>query len=643
MKASSCNIPPVSPEAVPKGHQSEGDKQRNFRRQSVHLILVSGDTLYASTSASDTMARGPLRVVNPSSSVYSQDGLEDIKPADKGKQPAHAAPALDPTKPVAYVDQEERPLTFGRFSWPSAEEALDTASGKVLIAKQFKLQQQQAPPKPKLLKAKPVAAVKAAAHVPGPMIPGTSNDRWHNQSSVTQRKRHPSEEYVGFRGIEPQIMRLLTEDLWKHRPVSDFEIQKLPGGSYNRIVAIKVAKPARASPSKLDKIKRRATFMAGKLPEGELDRYSKFVTTYDSGEYILRIPRLYRSTRAKYDFVADEMIHEFVMDLGIACPKIVTYAEKYNGTTPWPYLLQEKIPGMSLFDVYPRLNQKQKLQLAAQIGTICKKMTAERYPFYGRLASLGRPEGGANGTPITRSKGFIEPEFARGVSAQAPVHRILQEGLLHYAQKQNDRCILDPIPPWVVTPPWTDLVRITGELDKLGAFGSEGWYFTHGDFYPRNIMADVDSDGNAIITAVLDWDMATFQPAVVACRPPTWLWQWEFYCRSGGDEDNLDIIATNPCYSQDEADIKAAFEKAAGEEYCKNAFHPYAYTARKFALWAEKGNDKYLGSAWVNWVNWFVGNWQTFEERIRANGFPRDAHHYVLRPLILQPQGPARK
>jgi hypothetical protein len=192
-------------------------------------------------------------------------------------------------------------------------------------------------------------------------------------------------------------------------------------------------------------------------------------------------------------------------------------------------------------------------------------------------------------------------------------------------------------------PPWNELIKIIGHLEQLGAFGrSEGWYFTHGDFYPRNIMANVDADGNAIITAVLDWDMATFQPAVMACRPPTWLWQWKFYAREGGDEDNLDIIADAPCVSKEDADIKAAFVQAVGMEYCSNGFHPYAYTARKLALWAGKGWDNRMGRQWPAWAIWFARNWEKFEQTIRENGFPRDFDGSILNPVYLHPRQPGK-
>ena len=57
--------------------------------------------------------------------------------------------------------------------------------------------------------------------------------------------------------------------------------------------------------------------------------------------------------------------------------------------------------------------------------------------------------------------------------------------------------------------PWEDLLRIAEELDTEGAFGPDGWYLAHNDFFPRNIITDIDVDGNAKITAVIDWDMCS--------------------------------------------------------------------------------------------------------------------------------------
>jgi hypothetical protein len=321
-------------------------------------------------------------------------------------------------------------------------------------------------------------------------------------------------------------------------------------------------------------------------------------------------------------------MHDFVADLGIDCPKILSYGKQENDVVPFPYLLQEKIKGKSLGHLYGKvMTHKHRVQIATQIGNICRKMTSQQYPAYGKLLSLG-PVYVVKGGPITRDVRYLEPPWAipKGLSKEHGVVQILQQGLKHWARTA---------PEAGVRIPWEKLCYIVQMLDEAGAFGSStGWYFTHGDFYPRNIMADIDDEDNAKVTSVLDWDTASFQPAVIASRPPTWLWQWSFYCSQRCDEDNLDIISDMLPDTDEELEIKEAYDLAAGPEYCRIAYHPHAYTARKLALWAWLGSDNRIGHEWPYWVNWWVDLWESFEDHIRMNGFPGDSNG-IRNPLYL--------
>jgi hypothetical protein len=540
---------------------------------------------------------------------------------------------LKPDAPIQFINQDGLPITIG------PKRVIDCGSDLSVDQESDPTTNPDVPFD--FTSLKPAAAMKPLSTKRASREPllekkskrsSDANGAATTNSTAKYRERHPSEDYVGFEVIKPQIEQLLTKTLWKNRPLSDFAIEKLPGGSYNRVVAVQVKVPTPVQRTTMDKVKRRITKLRGKLPEGELARFSKFATVYTDGDFILRIPRLYRSSQASYDFEADFVMHDFVADLGVNCPKILHHEGKDNGVVPFPYLLQEKIPGKQLGHLWGGVfNQKQRLEVAAQLGTICRKMTSQIYPVYGKLLTLG-PVYKDKDERITRHVRYSEPTWLqpKGSSKVYGVAQILQQGLVYHFRSRR-------------SVPLQKMCEIVQRLDEMGAFGSsDGWFFAHGDFYPRNIMADIDKLDAGQVTSVLDWDMASFQPAVVACKPPSWLWQWSFYCYNLGDEDNLDIIAGEiPC-TEDEVEIKKAFDAAAGSEYCRIAYHPYAYTARKLALWAGMGGDNRLGSSWIPWVSWWVNNWETFEDRIRKEGFPHDRDNKdIMNPVYLPRLQPA--
>lgn len=550
--------------------------------------------------------RGPLRVVNTS---------------PKGKQPLRETPVLRPDETIVFVNQDGQPINVRPMpkyntssdaqsrSPPEAYTASNIPSDMVPLLGGSALKPKPRAPSDEMAAVMPVPSEQSLASTSS-----DADDVARRGSTPDFRRRHPSEGYEDFETVKPKIETLLTEGLWKGRPLTDFKIQKLSGGSYNRIVSIRVKEPPKAPErTKGEKLKRTLTKMRGKVPAGELERFSKFTTTHTHGDFILRIPRLYRSPHSDYNFEADERMHDFVQDLGIDCPKIVTFAGTQNGIVPFPYLLQEKIVGKSVWYWYQHMIHEQRLQLAKQIGEICRKMTEQPYPFYGKLVSLGPPHKGEQGT-IIRDQKFEEPKWLQptGISKIYPVAQILQQAFAHHSIVTGSRSAI----------PWRKLCAIVQKLETKGAFGqSQGWYFTHGDFYPRNLMTEIFPGGDARITAVLDWDQGSFQPAVMACRPPSWLWQRRLYWCHSSDEDSLDIIAGMEPTDPHEAEIKKAFDEAAGPEYCRIAYHEYAYTARKLTLWAQMGCDNRIGSRWVDWVNWFVDNWESLEESVRKHGF----------------------
>ncbi|KAL8870722.1 MAG: hypothetical protein Q9198_007567 [Flavoplaca austrocitrina] len=71
------------------------------------------------------------------------------------------------------------------------------------------------------------------------------------------------------------------------------------------------------------------------------------------------------------------------------------------------------------------------------------------------------------------------------------------------------------------------LTTVAKDLDAIGMFKDSYFTLYHLDLHPYYIIVDVQSDGAANITGVLDWDSAVFAPDFVVCTPPSWIWAWQ--------------------------------------------------------------------------------------------------------------------
>ena len=122
---------------------------------------------------------------------------------------------------------------------------------------------------------------------------------------------------------------------------------------------------------------------------------------------------------------------------------------------------------------------------------------------------------------------------------------------------------------------WDRLTVVAKDLDATGMFKDSYFTLCHLDLHPCNVIVDVQSDGAANITGVLDWDSAVFAPDFVVCTPPSWIWAWQ------DDEDEpLDEADTTPDSLEDQT-LKRDFEDAVGNELRETFYAPQYRMARQ--------------------------------------------------------------
>lgn len=124
-------------------------------------------------------------------------------------------------------------------------------------------------------------------------------------------------------------------------------------------------------------------------------------------------------------------------------------------------------------------------------------------------------------------------------------------------------------------------------MDDMGFLGDDGYWLCHLNLSsaPRNVMVDIQTDGSAAISGILDWDSAVFGPKFVACARPTWLWAWN----SKGDEDEREASNTPPTLEQQE--LKRLFEEAVGPDFLKYSYGPQYRLGRTMFDLALRGKN----------------------------------------------------
>ncbi|KAF2672178.1 hypothetical protein BT63DRAFT_190627 [Microthyrium microscopicum] len=265
-----------------------------------------------------------------------------------------------------------------------------------------------------------------------------------------------------------------------------------------------------------------------------------------------------------------------------------------------------KIPGRQLETAWIDLSHAQRVKVATDIGNHLREMMRRTFSRGGVL----RPDSFPNnytgdgaliyddwwGYKIRTTRKVllqVQSPFVDGkklpildndlTAVMPPLiakPRALIDTLLYRIEILN-RCFL--VPPRLLLMVKEMLCEIH---DRTELFNTNYYLFAHGDFYPRNLL---EKDGE--ITAVIDWDLAKFEAPVEACRTPTWLWMWQRYRMRNNDgpesqwERYLDTCSWYTPNTDEELEIKHAFEKAVGTQFLYFANHKETNLARKIIEW----------------------------------------------------------
>lgn len=370
-----------------------------------------------------------------------------------------------------------------------------------------------------------------------------------SDSSETSTIEYEHESFETFR----TKVEALCEGIW-NSPTTTFDIQRGRGGSYNRIVEITV-----------HEINSNAT------PE----------------KYILRVPR-FEKNRLDRDIAALRYARQHTE---LPVPVNIVTDLTTNNPLGCRYVVQTRLPGVTLHDVYPTLIHEQKCSIAQQIGTMFASLQTIKSPVAGIIEQLStNPSFVIRPFDLTGPYHTIRPRPGSEVESVAEEHTGTISFLL-------SRCALWMAETLRIDP--EDIVgvtyfdRLSGALvniHSLSLLTHDEITLCHLDLAPRNILVSIPSSDTSIrISGVLDWDSLVFAPRIMACAPPMWLWNW-----ASGDEKENEAEAGNLPHSIDDQKIKGIFEKAVGRQFLDLCYEPQYRIARSlihFAIFGMHSNE----------------------------------------------------
>ena len=341
----------------------------------------------------------------------------------------------------------------------------------------------------------------------------------------------------------------------------DVMIERLEGGTYNRITGITVPKAVSVDPERL----------------------------------ILRTPRIEWECRPDRDVAILRYIRKHT---AIPVPEVKHFDFTRDNPLKQPYVLQSRLPGYSLQRVYPNLTHEENCTVARELGKIILGLQEVHSPYPGLIE---------NGVPTTDPDVFnikpfdIKTRHDKEWKMKPQDHvtwtndkyerrygttidfLITQFGRWRAHELQDD-------PSGIVY--WNyqhRFVETAQAMDRLGIFGDKDNCLCHLDFAARNILVDIPAEGPLTISGVLDWDSAIFAPVWVCCAPPWWIWADDPE-DDGADWDEQDesrALVTPPTAKGQE--MKRIFEETVGEDYLEYAYKPQYRLARKLFHFAVNG------------------------------------------------------
>lgn len=283
--------------------------------------------------------------------------------------------------------------------------------------------------------------------------------------------------------------------------------------------------------------------------------------------YILRIPRITAHNLHHQVATLTYLKHNFAAPV----PSIVRFDSSADNALGRPYMLQRRLAGQPLAQLWSSLNQAQRMCATRCIAEVVRDM-AKLTSRCGGIIS-------ARNTTHDLTTGFlrVEPvpvgpgsDVTEIYAARLAAPQTTREFLLELIERQ--RCYARDRGNPTFEDIWDGFVDMTNKLVDAGLIpDTDAFHLVHGDLQSRNLLFAVTSPATVRLTGVLDWDSVLFAPKFVGMCAPSFLW-------SGNDADEFGEGA-------DKAELERVFEDVVGETFYRESYRrEYALARRMFSF-----------------------------------------------------------
>ena len=285
---------------------------------------------------------------------------------------------------------------------------------------------------------------------------------------------------------------------------------------------------------------------------------------------IIRIPRF--AGEVLQGIRDQHAVASFLRGTAIQVPETIAYDTTTRNRIESEYIIQRRIPGVPLADIYHSLEMSERERILRQVIDILVEMEKVQFPAAGQLVATGcLPDAlVVNRSDRCHSPGVAAAPFPTGFGEYpqpGPTPTTLEDAFAdRFRAWDTER--ETPLGK-VVAPMFARLEEIIVEMRGLGFFEECSVapnVLHHWDFQPRNIMVEGRDDGYKV-SGLLDWDEVLSVPLVLARKPPAWLWLPEGKLTSSQDVDEWEL---GP------AELRTLFEremeKRVGRKYVEDAF-----------------------------------------------------------------------
>ena len=367
-------------------------------------------------------------------------------------------------------------------------------------------------------------------------------------------------------------------------PAKQFLIERIRGGSYNRITGITI----------LDS-------------EGKTDT-----------RLVLRVPRIAWDSTPEREVALLRYVRQHT---SIPVPEVIAVDYTSNNVLKDPYVVQKRVPGITInVAKHERdITTEQWCTVAREIGRTMLELQKVTNPTPGLIESSLNKDGSHSFSVVPfdmkRQHDHTWKEKAATVTAEkkASVLRFYKNTTFSFLITQFGRWMADELdqrPDGIYN--WDFMHRlagVAGQMERMSLLGDDINCLAHLDLAGRNIMVEFPPGEPLKITGYLDWDSAIFAPRFVACAPPWWLWQDEDD-ETDYQEDESKVNET-PARPHNQ-EIKRAFEETVGEDFLTYAYEPEFQLARKLFYIAIHGNSS---TQLLQQVESFLDEWEVFSDK----------------------------